>query len=69
MVLRPSSEGRRRGGRAAWISEVLTEDCVEAVVDWATAGGPGMAPAPGALSSHLIDPPREASRRSGRKRR
>lgn len=69
VVVRPSSAGRRRGGRAAWISDVLTVECVEVIASWAGAGGPGVVPLPRELKAQLIDPPREVWQKSSRRRK
>ncbi|MBB1256451.1 (2Fe-2S) ferredoxin domain-containing protein [Streptomyces sp. OF3] len=57
-VLRPSAAGRRRGGRAVWLGGVLTEEAVGALLEWADAGGPGLAPVPALLTEHVISPPK-----------
>ncbi|MET9933979.1 MULTISPECIES: (2Fe-2S) ferredoxin domain-containing protein [unclassified Streptomyces] len=58
VVLQPSTEGRRRGGRAAWVGFTLDDDCLDDVLAWAEAGGPGIAPPPATLALHLVDPPK-----------
>ena len=68
VVLRPSAAGRRAGGRAVWIGEVLSEERVADILRWAAAGGPGMAPPPATLVEHFIDPPRELWRRDRERR-
>ncbi|MEU3397950.1 hypothetical protein ACVW0K_005895 [Streptomyces filamentosus] len=58
VVVQPSTEGRRRGGRAAWIGYTLDDDCLDDILAWTEAGGPGLAPLPDALALQLIDPPK-----------
>ncbi len=57
MVVLPSRDGRRRGGRATWLGFVLSDEAVTDVTDWITAGGPGLAPIPDTLDLHRITPP------------
>ena len=49
VVVNPSSEGRKAGGRPVWLGWVVQEDMVEEIVDWVRAGGPGVAELPGTL--------------------
>lgn len=49
VVVSPSAEGRRAGGRPVWLGWVLADDMVDDVVAWVRAGGPGVVPAPGVL--------------------
>ncbi|MFF5637637.1 (2Fe-2S) ferredoxin domain-containing protein [Streptomyces sp. NPDC012825] len=58
VVVQPSTEGRRRGGRAAWVGFTLDDDCLDDILAWAEAGGPGIAPLPATLALHLVDPPK-----------
>ncbi|MFJ8076786.1 (2Fe-2S) ferredoxin domain-containing protein [Streptomyces sp. NPDC096176] len=66
MVVQPSTEGRRRGARAAWIGWALDDDATDDVLAWATAGGPGIAPPPATLTLQMIPPPSDAGRRNRR---
>ncbi len=61
VVVRPSGEGRRRGGRAVWIGLALDDDCTEEIIQWAAAGGPGIAEPPPALALQFIRPPGTAA--------
>ncbi|MFF8837156.1 (2Fe-2S) ferredoxin domain-containing protein [Streptomyces sp. NPDC015130] len=58
VVVQPSTEGRRRGGRAAWIAFTLDDDCLDDILTWTKAGGPGIAEPPATLTLQMIDPPK-----------
>ncbi|GHG39312.1 (2Fe-2S) ferredoxin domain-containing protein [Streptomyces zaomyceticus] len=58
VVVQPSTEGRRRGGRAAWVAFALDEDALDDILAWTAAGGPGIAPVPATLALQMIDPPK-----------
>ncbi|ALO12012.1 hypothetical protein AQF52_6419 [Streptomyces venezuelae] len=58
IVVQPSTEGRRRGGRAAWIGFTLDDDCLDDILAWTKAGGPGIAEPPATLALQMIDPPK-----------
>ncbi|MDQ0939665.1 MULTISPECIES: (2Fe-2S) ferredoxin domain-containing protein [unclassified Streptomyces] len=64
IVVQPSSEGRRRGARAAWVGWALDDDATDDVLAWAIAGGPGLAEPPATLALQLIPPPSDARRRA-----
>ncbi|MEU6259676.1 (2Fe-2S) ferredoxin domain-containing protein [Streptomyces sp. NPDC047043] len=66
IVVQPSAEGRRAGGRATWVGFAMDEDCTEEVIGWAAAGGPGLAEPPVTLELQFIRPPREARVRTRR---
>ncbi|MFP1629027.1 (2Fe-2S) ferredoxin domain-containing protein [Streptomyces sp. 5K101] len=66
IVVQPSTEGRRRGARAAWIGWALDDDATDDVIAWAEAGGPGIAEPPVTLTLQMIPPPSDARRRVGR---
>jgi hypothetical protein len=44
----------------------MDDDCTEEVLEWAAAGGPGLAEPPVPLELQFIDPPRDARVRSRR---
>ncbi|MEU5598006.1 (2Fe-2S) ferredoxin domain-containing protein [Streptomyces sp. NPDC020298] len=58
MVVRPSATGRRAGGRPVWVGFAMDDDCTEEIVEWAGAGGPGIAEPPLALELQFIRAPR-----------
>ncbi len=66
IVVQPSADGRRAGGRAVWIGFAMDDDCTEEVVNWAAAGGPGVAQPPATLELQFVRPPREARLRARR---
>lgn len=57
VVVRPTGEGRRCGGRAFWMQGVAGDLVTDAVEEWCTSGGPGVAPTPAALLAHCATPP------------
>ncbi|MFJ4626071.1 (2Fe-2S) ferredoxin domain-containing protein [Streptomyces sp. NPDC088847] len=66
IVVQPSAAGRRAGGRPTWVGFAMDDDCTEEVLEWAAAGGPGIAAPPVTLELQFIDPPREGRVRSRR---
>lgn len=66
IVVQPSAAGRRAGGRATWVGFAMDDDCTEEILDWAGAGGPGVAEPPVTLELQFIRPPREARARGRR---
>ncbi|MGV9882827.1 (2Fe-2S) ferredoxin domain-containing protein [Streptomyces sp. NPDC003006] len=56
VVVQPSNEGRRRGGRAAWVGFVTDDESLEGILAWAQAGGPGLAEPSPTLALQLVDP-------------
>lgn len=67
MVIQPSSDGRRRGGRSTWIGWAMDDACTDDILAWVAAGGPGIAEPPATLALQLVRPQRAA--RSGGRRR
>jgi len=66
IVVQPSAEGRRAGGRPVWVGFAMDDDCTDEVIGWAADGGPGIAGPPVTLELQFIRPPREARVRSRR---
>ncbi|MEV8596966.1 (2Fe-2S) ferredoxin domain-containing protein [Streptomyces sp. NPDC052012] len=66
IVVQPSTAGRRAGGRAVWIGFALDDDCTDELLNWAAAGGPGIAEPSATLALQFIRPPREARARARR---
>ncbi|MFI6058252.1 (2Fe-2S) ferredoxin domain-containing protein [Streptomyces sp. NPDC051286] len=58
MVVQPSAEGRRAGGRPVWLGLVNDPDAVADIVTWVEAGGPGLADAPDILDLYMFRPSR-----------
>ncbi|MFF3458306.1 (2Fe-2S) ferredoxin domain-containing protein [Streptomyces sp. NPDC002730] len=69
IVVQPSTEGRRRGARAAWIGWALDDDCTDDILAWVRAGGPGLAELPATLELQTIPAPAETRRRARTSRR
>ena len=67
VVVRPGAEGRAAGGRPIWLGYTGTDACVREIAAWASAGGPGAAPAPPTLTLHEFTAP--GRRATGRGRR
>ncbi|MEZ0070377.1 hypothetical protein ABIA32_006430 [Streptacidiphilus sp. MAP12-20] len=66
IVVQPSSRGRARGGRPAWVGWAASADCTDDLLAWTAVGGPGLAPPPPALELQLIHAPYRARRRAAR---
>ncbi|AEV84613.1 hypothetical protein ACWT_3590 [Actinoplanes sp. SE50] len=58
IVVQPSPEGRRAGGRPVWLGLVNDPGATDDIIAWVHAGGPGLADPPGLLDLHLINPAR-----------
>ncbi|MFG2558673.1 (2Fe-2S) ferredoxin domain-containing protein [Streptomyces sp. NPDC048496] len=58
IVVQPSAEGRRAGGRPVWLGLVNDPDAVADIVTWVEAGGPGLADAPDILDLYTFRPSR-----------
>ncbi|MFI5808316.1 (2Fe-2S) ferredoxin domain-containing protein [Streptomyces sp. NPDC051561] len=59
VVVQPSTEGRRRGGRAAWVGWALDDDSTDEILAWVAAGGPGIAKPPATLELQFFPAPVE----------
>ncbi|MFD7933191.1 (2Fe-2S) ferredoxin domain-containing protein [Streptomyces sp. NPDC059755] len=66
IVVQPSADGRRAGGRATWIGFAMDDDCTDEILTWVAAGGPGIAAPPLTLELQFISPPRGERVRSRR---
>ena len=53
VVVRPSAQGRAAGGRPVWLGRMTQDALLEAVDDWIFEGGPGLAPLPAVLETHV----------------
>lgn len=56
-VVRPTAQGRARGGRALWMQGVAGDPVTDAVEEWCRLGGPGLSPTPPALLARSTTPP------------
>ncbi|KOU36354.1 hypothetical protein ADK54_34195 [Streptomyces sp. WM6378] len=70
VVVRPSAEGRRRGGRAVWIGFAMDDTFTDDLLRWIGQGGPGLAAPPPALELQFIRAPgtEKETRARGRRR-
>lgn len=53
VVVHPSAQGRSRGGRPVWFGDMTEDPLIEDLDDWIFEGGPGIAPVPESLVSHV----------------
>lgn len=58
IVIQPSAEGRKAGGRPVWLGLVNDRDAVTDITEWVEAGGPGLAEPPGILDLYTFRPSR-----------
>lgn len=58
IVVQPSAEGRRAGGRPVWLGLVNDPDAAADITAWVTAGGPGLAEPPDILDLYAFTPSR-----------
>ncbi|MFH9612972.1 (2Fe-2S) ferredoxin domain-containing protein [Streptomyces pratensis] len=58
IVVQPSAEGRRAGGRPVWLGLVNDPHAVADIAAWAAEGGPGLADAPEILDLYAFSPSR-----------
>ncbi|KPC79081.1 MULTISPECIES: hypothetical protein [Streptomyces] len=58
IVVQPSAEGRRAGGRPVWLGLVNDPHAVADIAAWAGEGGPGLADPPEILDLYAFSPSR-----------
>ncbi|MEU6844356.1 (2Fe-2S) ferredoxin domain-containing protein [Streptomyces sp. NPDC046716] len=58
IVVQPSPEGRRAGGRPVWLGQVNDPGATADIAAWIAAGGPGLADPPGVLDLYAFQPSR-----------
>ncbi|MBC3840960.1 (2Fe-2S) ferredoxin domain-containing protein [Streptacidiphilus sp. 4-A2] len=58
IVIQPSAEGRRAGGRPVWLGLVNDPDANADITAWVGAGGPGLADPPDILDLYVFSPSR-----------
>lgn len=58
IVVQPSAEGRRAGGRPVWLGLVNDPDAGADITAWVGAGGPGLADPPDILDLYAFTPSR-----------
>ncbi|MER5730258.1 (2Fe-2S) ferredoxin domain-containing protein [Streptomyces sp. NPDC002138] len=57
IVIQPSAEGRKAGGRPIWLGQVNDPGAAD-ITAWVRDGGPGLAEPPGALDLYAFQPSR-----------
>ncbi|MCX4750874.1 (2Fe-2S) ferredoxin domain-containing protein [Kitasatospora sp. NBC_01287] len=58
IVIQPSPQGRRAGGRPVWLGFVNDEDAARDITAWVAAGGPGLVEPPEILDLYSFSPSR-----------
>lgn len=58
IVIQPSAEGRKAGGRPVWLGQVNDPGGAAEITAWVKNGGPGLAEAPDILGLYTFSPPR-----------
>ncbi|MEV5018907.1 (2Fe-2S) ferredoxin domain-containing protein [Streptomyces sp. NPDC053780] len=58
MVVQPSAEGRRNGGRPVWLGLVNDPDATTDITAWVKDGGPGLTEPPDILDLYTFRPSR-----------
>ncbi|MEV8390575.1 MULTISPECIES: (2Fe-2S) ferredoxin domain-containing protein [unclassified Streptomyces] len=62
VVIQPSAEGRRAGGRPVWLGLVNDLDAAADITTWVKNGGPGLADPPELLDLYAFAPSRRVRR-------
>ncbi|MEU3603410.1 (2Fe-2S) ferredoxin domain-containing protein [Streptomyces sp. NPDC006798] len=58
VVVQPSADGRRAGGRPVWLGLVNDQDATGDIAAWIEDGGPGLADPPDVLDLYSFSPSR-----------
>ncbi|MEV6810036.1 (2Fe-2S) ferredoxin domain-containing protein [Streptomyces sp. NPDC051132] len=58
IVIQPSAEGRKAGGRPVWLGQVNDPGAAADIATWVKNGGPGLAEAPDILDLYTFSPSR-----------
>lgn len=58
IVIQPSAEGRKAGGRPVWLGLVNDADAAADITAWVRAGGPGLVDPPAILDLYTFAPSR-----------
>ncbi|MFE9570555.1 (2Fe-2S) ferredoxin domain-containing protein [Streptomyces sp. NPDC006692] len=58
IVIQPSAEGRKAGGRPVWLGQVNDPGAADDITTWVKNGGPGLAEAPDILDLYTFTPSR-----------
>ncbi|TDL08304.1 (2Fe-2S) ferredoxin domain-containing protein [Mycolicibacterium obuense] len=59
LVVTPSADGHRGGGRSTWLGYVFDETAGSAIAEWLCDGGPGVSEFPRSLRRHRFNRPRK----------
>lgn len=62
LVVSPSRNGHRHGGRPTWLGFVLDEAATTDITNWLCNGGPGLAQLPHNLTRYRFDRPKKQRR-------
>jgi hypothetical protein len=65
IVIQPSTEGRRAGGRPIWLGLVNDPGATADITAWVKAGGPGLADPPDILDLYTFTPSRRIQQALG----
>ncbi|GAA2813125.1 hypothetical protein GCM10010441_42300 [Kitasatospora paracochleata] len=65
IVVQPSAEGRRAGGRPVWLGLVNDPDAARDITVWVEAGEPGLADPPDSLDLYAFSPSRRVRQQIG----
>lgn len=55
VIARPSATGRANGAKPVWFQRLAGEQATAPLARWLQGGGPGLAPLPDELTSHVIE--------------
>ncbi|MEU0001253.1 (2Fe-2S) ferredoxin domain-containing protein [Streptomyces microflavus] len=58
IVIQPSAEGRKAGGRPVWLGQVNNPGAVADITAWVNDGGPGLVDPPDVLDLYVFTPSR-----------
>ncbi|MFJ1549335.1 (2Fe-2S) ferredoxin domain-containing protein [Streptomyces sp. NPDC088246] len=58
IVVQPSAEGRKAGGRPVWLGQVNDPGAAADITTWVSNGGPGLAEPPDVLGLYSFQPSR-----------
>ncbi|MFJ9847428.1 (2Fe-2S) ferredoxin domain-containing protein [Kitasatospora sp. NPDC101155] len=65
IVVQPSAEGRKVGGRPVWLGLVNDPDAAADITAWVKAGGPGLTDPPDILDLYAFSPSRRIRQQIG----
>lgn len=62
IVVHPQPGNRKKGEKPTWLRRMHTGSALDDLIGWLNAGGPGAAPVPISLTSHVFRPPAKRKR-------